>query len=928
MRPYKKLVIFAFLILILAGSAWSQKCADVVTYSSVDSIKIDYFKGRPGDTVLMPFRLVNDSIVTVFQFLFKFDTTWLTPIVTIDSSCADWDEVNQICNEYFVDVFINYYITPGNRFYRFVTKEDPFGIPYDSITTKFKAKFAQDIGDPLGGTLENVISCNFLPVGADYDSLPGGDDVIFYIKFKVKETMPHNQLAYFTFFEQDLFVIDSCLEWNTVTGECNIPRFPPETTYVGCYNSQMTSAWRNSSGETVDYQIYPRPKTTPMAFQCDTAYVPVDDPVINSFAAFPSTVTSSGQQVQLSWSAENADSVVLRYGTTRLYMSTNLNSSYNVTLPNYNDGATFTYQLTAYGGSKTAIRSIIVTVDIGGTTNHAPTISFNPSQTTYEINQGETVAFTVTANDIDGNNITLSAPSLPNNATFGPTNPVIGAGTVTGNFSFTPDYNQKNAVVINFTANDGITTTSSAVTIIIKEIKEDRLFSTSAPGQSPVGGLRGTKGIYFPINLITNLESKDVYGVQFDMFYPHRYITVDSFVPTARIPDWVVYDNINDYPGEVRVVTFGLANEPVATDTSSAILYAVVSIDSSATPWTTHWIYLENGRESVSPDPGVGSLKLVTDSGVVEVDNPGDINLDKYIDVGDAVNAVAYIIGNYGLTPRQFAVADITMNDSVNVFDLVGIINYIYGIPIPPMQNQPLPTPPVVITMAYNDIPAGSSDLLTVVSEEIPERLAGVQLEINYDPNTVSLGIPKLTEDNQKFALSYKDNGKGNVKILIYHMAPLKVNELIQPGIANLVDIPLIARKPVISGDISQIRLNKAYLSTSTAARVEVQGVEPTLPSSFVLHQNYPNPFNPTTTIEFTIGMPASGIGTQAVSLDIFNILGQNVKNLVNDVLTPGEYKVQWNGTNRDERKVASGIYLYRLQVGSESDTKKMLLLK
>jgi len=427
---------------------------------------------------------------------------------------------------------------------------------------------------------------------------------------------------------------------------------------------------------------------------------------------------------------------------------------------------------------------------------------------------------------------------------------------------------------------------------------------------------------------VTNLDSKDVYGVQFDMFYPYQLITVDSFVPSSRIPDWVVYDNINDYPGEIRVVTFGLANEPVLSDTTSAILYAVMTIDSAAVPWSTHWIYLENGRESVSPDPGVGSLPLVTDSGIVDVDNPGDINLDKIIDVGDAVNSVAYIIGNYGLSPRQFAVADVTMNDSVNVFDLVGVINYIYGIPIAPMQDQPVPGPAATVSLAYNDIPPGGFDIMTVVSEEIPEQVAGVQLELNYDPASVAMGIPKLTKDNQKFALSYKDNGKGNMKVLLYHMAPMNTDELIQPGIADLVDIPIIAKKQITSGNVNQIRLNKAYLSTSSAARVEVQGVEPVLPTSFTLYQNYPNPFNPTTTIEFTIGMPAGGVGTQDISLDIYNILGQNVKNLVNEVLPPGDYKIEWNGTNRDEQKVASGIYLYRLRVGSEADTKKMLLLK
>jgi len=479
MRPIKKLVIYAFFILLIAGSSWAQDITcDDITYSSVDSIKIDFFEGRPDSTVLMPFRVVNDSIVTVFQFLFKFDTTWLTPIVQLDSTCEDYDVVRDSCLSYSYDTYIEYEIPKWSRIYKYAVVEVG-GIPDTVVVTKFKAKFAQDIGDPLGGKLKDVIACNFLPVGDRYDSLPGGNDVIFYIKFKVKETMPDGQLSYFSFYEHDLFVIDSS-------------DFPPDTSFVGCYSSQMSANWYNTStGETDNYQIFPTPKLTPMVFRCNFNYEPEDDPVVNTFAAFPSTVTATNQQVQLSWAAENADSVVITQASNRVTASTNLNSTYNVTLPGYSDGSTYTYTATAYGAGKTASRLTNVTVDIGGVSNNSPSISFNPTQTTYEINQGETVSFTVSANDIDNDQVTLTATNLPNNASFGPSNPVIGAGNVTGNFSFTPDFNQNDAVVISFTASDGIATANAVVTIIIKKIEEDRLFSTSAPGQSPVGGLRG-----------------------------------------------------------------------------------------------------------------------------------------------------------------------------------------------------------------------------------------------------------------------------------------------------------------------------------------------------------------------------------------------------------------------------------------------------
>jgi flagellar hook assembly protein FlgD len=108
-------------------------------------------------------------------------------------------------------------------------------------------------------------------------------------------------------------------------------------------------------------------------------------------------------------------------------------------------------------------------------------------------------------------------------------------------------------------------------------------------------------------------------------------------------------------------------------------------------------------------------------------------------------------------------------------------------------------------------------------------------------------------------------------------------------------------------------------------ASVGVEGFDQPLPQTFLLRQNYPNPFNPITTIEFSLGISADGGSKQRVNLDIYNILGRHVKSLVDGDMLPGNYQVQWDATNVSSQKVATGIYLYRLKVGSETKTKKML---
>jgi hypothetical protein len=93
----------------------------------------------------------------------------------------------------------------------------------------------------------------------------------------------------------------------------------------------------------------------------------------------------------------------------------------------------------------------------------------------------------------------------------------------------------------------------------------------------------------------------------------------------------------------------------------------------------------------------------------------------------------------------------------------------------------------------------------------------------------------------------------------------------------------------------------------------EIEG----LPTAYVLRQNYPNPFNPSTTIKF--GIPRE----EFVTLKVYNMLGQEVKTLVNDVRQIGTYEVTF-----DAADLPSGVYFYKLSAGNYLNTKKMLLLK
>jgi len=99
------------------------------------------------------------------------------------------------------------------------------------------------------------------------------------------------------------------------------------------------------------------------------------------------------------------------------------------------------------------------------------------------------------------------------------------------------------------------------------------------------------------------------------------------------------------------------------------------------------------------------------------------------------------------------------------------------------------------------------------------------------------------------------------------------------------------------------------------------------LPVSFNLGQNYPNPFNPATIIRYTIHS-LNGMRISNTVLKVYDILGREIKTLVDEKQIPGIYSISWDGTDQRGNQVASGIYFYRLTRGSDSGSKKMVLLK
>jgi len=157
-------------------------------------------------------------------------------------------------------------------------------------------------------------------------------------------------------------------------------------------------------------------------------------------------------------------------------------------------------------------------------------------------------------------------------------------------------------------------------------------------------------------------------------------------------------------------------------------------------------------------------------------------------------------------------------------------------------------------------------------------------------------------------------------------------DEMVGGGRASSLSVYRLAGdhwQPVTSRiDARHHRVLAQITSLGTVALgYDASQISQSVPSQYVLHQNYPNPFNPTTAIRFDLSDPGY------VSLKVFNILGQEVRTLVDGERDLGQYEVVWDGKDDVEKQVASGIYFYRLVMRASGQTtfsavNKMILMK
>jgi len=132
------------------------------------------------------------------------------------------------------------------------------------------------------------------------------------------------------------------------------------------------------------------------------------------------------------------------------------------------------------------------------------------------------------------------------------------------------------------------------------------------------------------------------------------------------------------------------------------------------------------------------------------------------------------------------------------------------------------------------------------------------------------------------------------------------------------IDLPVLV---TISSDGYSFWTDTMYVHISDPT-VDVVREQTAIPTEYALHDNFPNPFNPTTTIRYDLPVKAK------VRFTVYDMLGRQIKTLVDDEVAAGYHTITWDGTNQHGIQVGTGVYLYQIETKNYRDSGKMILLK
>ncbi|UCE17523.1 MAG: T9SS type A sorting domain-containing protein [Gemmatimonadota bacterium] len=415
-----------------------------------------------------------------------------------------------------------------------------------------------------------------------------------------------------------------------------------------------------------------------------------------------------------------------------------------------------------------------------------------------------------------------------------------------------------------------------------------------------------------------DLENEaDVSFVHFTLNYVGDLMEVSEISPTSRTSGMKLsWEEIE--PGKTRV---SMAAPEIIGPGEGPIAQCYFNVYQATTPGESIFVTLS---DVFLQDPEVSPLSVGLKSGQFLFGKKGEVNGDGAINVLDLLTVVNIILEIHVPTGYQLWAADCNGDGVINVLDVLGIVRVILGLGpcsslAPPLKGTFVQTQVTV----SNPLVHTRGEVLIPIDVRATQPAAGFQLRMSYDASKLVPGKPQSTPRSAAMTLASQAQS-GAITLLLYGQR----GERIPVGAGPVVVLPFRILDGV-RGDAG-LEFEDILVAGLDCASMPVEVPYPDisldlglpLPTVYSLAQNYPNPFNLQTVIEYQL--PREG----RVVLTVYNIVGQEVCTLTDEVKEAGYYTIRWDGRDTSGVSVASGLYFYRLQAGTFRQTMKMLLLK
>ncbi|MBT5874111.1 MAG: T9SS type A sorting domain-containing protein [Candidatus Latescibacteria bacterium] len=305
---------------------------------------------------------------------------------------------------------------------------------------------------------------------------------------------------------------------------------------------------------------------------------------------------------------------------------------------------------------------------------------------------------------------------------------------------------------------------------------------------------------------------------------------------------------------------------------------------------------------------------------LVEAPLVGDADGDGVITVLDIIRVVRVIVFlDSGPTPGtdDYARFDANGDESLDVADAISIVNVVLNLLVKPQTDDLSGTVTVALGDAHQ-LPEGQNAISVSLTSDV--ATAGLQVMLNYDADLIRVGMPRLVDRLEGLDM-VSNVAEGDIRLLIYSLS----GESLPSNMGDLILIPVEPLRGTSSVDLSQAIVvdHRAQILPVTVVNGTVRVAATSEPADFALLGAQPNPFNPSTTISYELPVQSH------ITLSVYNLLGQEVIRLVDEMAQPGRYNVPWHGLNASGAPVASGIYMYRLTTSTGfTSTRRMMLLK